>query len=246
MSKIDSLDIGSIIVCTRHGGEVALSCRMKKEKSRVCDECTAAYKKAYAQARRSAIRDRKISDGDWLNRSSLDNEVWRSIPGFSGYEASSHGRIRSLDRIDSIDRIAFGRVLSPYVNSRGYFHVRIRGDLEKLAHTISVHSLVALTFHGPRPALHAVAHNDGCPGNNSPSNLRYATHKENESDKTIHGTKFFASGALNGHAKIDESAVIRIRNLLASGTPSKEIQSEYGISQSAVSLIKARKTWKHI
>jgi hypothetical protein len=28
-------------------------------------------------------------------------EIWKSIPGHEGYEVSSHGRVRSIDRVIS-------------------------------------------------------------------------------------------------------------------------------------------------
>ena len=51
-----------------------------------------------------------------------------------------------------------------------------------------VHQLVLEAFVGPRPARHQAAHGDGNPLNNTLANLRWATPKENEADKRLHGT----------------------------------------------------------
>lgn len=178
MSRVADMEVGSTITCSKHNGPVLLSVRMKEASCRICDACMSEYKIAYSAARRNSIRAAKAASGTWLNRNSLDGEVWRSIPGFSGYEASTLGRIRSIDRLDTLGRIAFGRVFSLYVNSRGYVHARVKSDSRNSAHTVAVHFLVAIAFLGPRPPLHEIAHNDGNPGNNTPMNLRYSARME--------------------------------------------------------------------
>lgn len=245
MSRIADLEVGATITCSKHNGPATLSARMKRESCRICDECLTAYKIAYSEARRNSARARKIEAGEWLNRDSLEGESWRTIPGFSGYEASTLGRIRSIDRADTLGRIAFGRVLSLHVNSRGYVQARVRGDSRKAGHTVTVHLLVALAFIGPRPAHHDVAHNDGDPGNNAPLNLRYATRKDNEADKVLHGTRFIAAGELNGHARLTEVDVLSIRERLSHGAPLGMMAKEYGLTSSGIYSIKTRRTWKH-
>ena len=50
-----------------------------------------------------------------------------------------------------------------------------------------VHTLVAQAFIGERPSPeHEVLHNDGDPWNNSVSNLRYGTTRENAQDRERH------------------------------------------------------------
>lgn len=105
-------------------------------------------------------------------------ERWLPIPGYEGmYEASDHGRIRSLDR--TITRNGRpsklqGRVLTPLTSSKyGYLKVGLgRGNLK------FVHRLVAESFLGDGTGLD-VDHRDGDPTNNHLSNLRYLTHAEN-------------------------------------------------------------------
>ena len=116
-------------------------------------------------------------------------EEWRDIPGWEGsYQVSSHGRVRSLDRvvIDKNGRRSprAGKVLSPAL-SQDYPSVALYRPSQQ-AHTRCVHQLVALAFHGPRPEGLETRHLDGNKLNNTPENLAYGTHAENMADASIH------------------------------------------------------------
>nr|WP_314187459.1 NUMOD4 motif-containing HNH endonuclease [uncultured Brevundimonas sp.] len=103
-------------------------------------------------------------------------ETWRPIPG-SSYEASSLGRIRSPR----------GNILKLHAHTLGYQIVDVRFDNEPKTKTRTVHSLVALAFHGPRPEGLDVAHGNCIKTDNRPSNLRYATRSENLIDSYVMG-----------------------------------------------------------
>jgi hypothetical protein len=138
----------------------------------------------------------------------MSAEEWRTIPGLEGlYEASSLGRIRSLDR--SVDagrprRIA-GRVLKPSLNPNGYPFVVPSKD--GVAHSMAVHRLVALAFLGPRADGTEVCHHDGDKTNNAVANLRYDTRSANAMDRVRHGNHPFAAmtHCRKGHAYTDEN-----------------------------------------
>lgn len=104
-------------------------------------------------------------------------EIWKPIP-HSTYEASSHGRIRSPR----------GHVLTPCDHPLGYHIVTVRYEGRLICKT--VHSLVALAFHGPRPEGLDIAHGDHDKHNNRPENLRYATRRENMQDSVRAGVRF--------------------------------------------------------
>ena len=53
----------------------------------------------------------------------------------------------------------------------------------------TVHSLVALAFHGPRPEGLDVAHGNCVKTDNRPSNLRYCTRSENLLDSVVLGQR---------------------------------------------------------
>lgn len=77
---------------------------------------------------------------------SVPGEVWRPIPDFPKYEASSLGRIRSL----LFDRIRILKTDNRITNT-GYETVSIRRSSGK--RSMLVHRLVAAAFHGPNYQL---------------------------------------------------------------------------------------------
>jgi len=88
------------------------------------------------------------------------SEIWCPVGApFGAYQASSRGRIRSVDRTAANGRAYKGVVLSARLSHRGpsagtrhsYEQVNVTaGDGTK--HTRPVHWLVTLAFEGPRPA----------------------------------------------------------------------------------------------
>lgn len=122
------------------------------------------------------------------------------IPGFEAYSITRDGRIWS----SKVDRWLKDR---PNVRN-GRLEVRLYVDGH--AHEKSIHSLVALTFIGPRPDGMVVRHLDGDKLNNRTSNLKYGTHSENVLDQVTHGVHNMASRVecKNGHPYTAESTYL--------------------------------------
>lgn len=114
-------------------------------------------------------------------------EIWKSIPGIEGYQASNLGRIRSIARTVSVNdgklkiskRLIKARVLKAcncYQNGIAHYTtVSLNGK------TRAVHRLVALAFLGRPPfgAMTEVNHKDGNRHNNTLRNLEWCTRKMN-------------------------------------------------------------------
>lgn len=121
-----------------------------------------------------------------------DGEKWLPVPGYEGiYEVSDLGRVRSLDRLDSLGRLRPGLELRPRVDRGGYLLIHAGG---KPRRTLRVHRLVLLAFVGPPPeGADEALHGDGDPSNNALPNLRWGTRAENAADCLLHGTHHAAS-----------------------------------------------------
>lgn len=170
-------------------------------------------------------------------------EQWLPVAGWEGlYEVSSSGRVRSFDRVVRCGygrtRVFPGRILSPTL-VHGYPRV-ILAMVGRDTRQVHVHQLVCEAFHGPAPtAAHEVAHNDGNRANNHASNLRWATHQENEADKRAHNTA--PVGERHGMSKLDWNAVREIRR--AAGTH-EELARQYGVTRRTVGRIRNGLLWK--
>lgn len=111
-------------------------------------------------------------------------EIWRQIPGYENlYEASTFGRIKSVDRLvpgkhpGTYAKIT-GKILSPIKNKGGYLRVNLCDETGRKAKFI--HRLVALTFLGPPDGDKTdVNHKDENTQNNRIDNLEWCTKKYN-------------------------------------------------------------------
>lgn len=98
-------------------------------------------------------------------------EVWKHIPQYR-CQVSNLGNVKGPS----------GKVLKPGRSSTGRLSVVLGGK------SVTVHSLVALAYIGPKPDGYVICHNDGNPLNNNADNLRYGTYTDNQYDRVKHGT----------------------------------------------------------
>jgi len=152
-------------------------------------------------------------------------EEWRPVVGFSDYEVSDWGRVRSLDRFvphafGGWARL-FGRVLA-ISYAKGYGNVVLRLNNES-SHTRHVHILVLEAFVGRAGPGQEAAHWDGNPSNNRLHNLRWTTKQDNERDKIRHGTALTVEqlrhmGLKGGKASLQSKYTRERRSITMSAT----------------------------
>src|SRR5512139_282070 len=106
----------------------------------------------------------------------------------NGYEVSSEGRVRSIERIittsTGVQRHVKGRILKQASLKSGYRTVSLGNAYPDRY----VHRLVLEAFIGQCPSGMEACHNDGNRGNNALSNLRWDTRSSNGHDAVGHGT----------------------------------------------------------
>lgn len=110
----------------------------------------------------------------------MERELWKRIDGFSLYEVSNLGRVRSKDRISKNGNgyyLKNGKILKSIPNNKGYLRVELKenGRCERFF----VHRLVALAFIENPYNKPLINHKDNNPKNNKADNLEWCTQKEN-------------------------------------------------------------------
>jgi hypothetical protein len=176
-----------------------------------------------------------------VNNALLEPERWVPAHGYSKYEVSTHGRLRRAvpGPVTFVGKIIAGK---PERQRKGYLRACIMTD-DGRPRSVSLHRLICRTFHGPAPtAKHHAAHQDGMNTHNWPSNLKWATPKENEADKLMHGNR--ALGDRHGAARLSQRDVLAIRSSV--GKSNTELAAEYGVHPSTIDYAVRRKTWRHI
>lgn len=176
-------------------------------------------------------------------------EDWRAVEGWPGFEVSSLGRVRAVERRimtatpngGITSKRLKARLLKPHVRVDGYLEVAPRASGRQK--TVLVHQLVCRAFHGPRPDRHDVAHNNGCRSDNRAANLRWATRLENCDDSLRHGTR--PLGVQKPNHKLTEDQVRIIWAARAKGG-ADELAHRFGVSSRTVEAIWQRRSWKHI
>lgn len=166
-------------------------------------------------------------------------EEWKDIPGYEGrYQASTMGRIRGVDRVQTItdkrgrtyEKTVKGVIMKDCPGTNGYRYVGLRKtEKSKNATFEAVHIMVAATFLGSRPHGLYICHNDGDKTNNTVANLRYDTGRENMLD-------IYRCGGKCG--KLTTEQAREIKRLLREGETRRSIANRFGVTWQAVDAIK--------
>lgn len=164
------------------------------------------------------------------------------IPNFKGYYADTDGNIWS-EYNGKWGKGEMKKLKTSYCTGSYYPRVTLKQDGKKKY--ILVSRLIADIFI-PNPKKRPyVLHNDNNIFNNNVDNLRWGNQKENMEDCLKAGTRSW--GERNGHAKIEEKDVIKIRKICKENKISQcKIGELFGLCQQTISSISRGINWKHI
>lgn len=177
---------------------------------------------------------------------SPDIENWRPVPVpelCNIYQVSDHGRIRrAVPHIGKGRNVPVGYIMKLKKMRDGHLVVTLshKGKQPKFL----VHRLVLAAFVGLQPEGMEGCHNDGIPGNNRLSNLRWDTRMNNINDTRRHGR--LNQGERNGTSILTDEKVRQIRLLRMQGAKVTHLARDFSVSPMTVSFIVNRKTWRHI
>lgn len=178
-----------------------------------------------------------------------DVEIWKDIEGYSGYQVSNLGRVKSLVKAYRRNEI----ILKGSPNTTGYILVQLYPK-PKERKSLLVHRLVMLTFQ-PNPVMDEleVNHIDLDTTNNKMSNLEWVTPKENKdhylaSDKFKNTVANIPCGVDQHLSKLTEEQVLEIRKLYEANQhgSKKNLRNMFGVSEPCIRDILKGHTWKHL
>lgn len=181
-------------------------------------------------------------------------EIWRALDGLNysnfeiyGYEISSLGRIRSVDRYittkNGRNRFHKGCERKTKLNNRGYEMVSIYTDGKEK--TCLVHRLVAMVFIENINNLPEVNHKDNDKSNNNADNLEWMTSKDNHTHAIINGFRF-QNGQDSVNSKLSNKEVEAIRDMWINGKFSQqELANSFNVGQTTIGRIVRRESYKN-
>lgn len=152
------------------------------------------------------------------------NESWADIPGFVGYQASTHGNVRSLNG-----------PLATCINPQTGRHTVTLWNSGNPS-TRTIHRLVLMAHMPNADESLEVCHKNGNKTDNRLANLRWGSRSENQREKVRHGSR-------GGPQKLTQSQAQQIRQARKAGRTQQAIADEFGISRPLVSLIESGKAW---
>jgi hypothetical protein len=171
-------------------------------------------------------------------------EEWRNIPDFDGYQASSLGKIRGIDRLKqgrSGLRLTRGQEMKQMLNKKGYPEVRLR---KNGTHTRLVHKLVSSAFLVKSEGCTQINHINGIKTDNSVINLEWVTQSENQKHAYKLGLQPSRAGESNNRATITDKDVTKLKLLYNSGKTTKEVSELLGVNLSIVRQIIYGQSWR--
>lgn len=168
-----------------------------------------------------------------LGLENLDNEEWRDINGYAGYQISNYGRVKSFKYKEP-------RILKPVFARFGYLKVTLCKRDRRISCVI--HRLVAENFIPKIDDKPHVNHKDGHKLNNHVSNLEWVTSTENQQHAYKMG--LLLSGQDCTGAKLNNEQVIYIRKNIDELTMT-ELANMFNVTVQTISYIQRGMCYKN-
>jgi hypothetical protein len=145
-----------------------------------------------------------------------------------------------------IERLLATRVAGECLLWTGLLNLKGYGGIFFGGKQTFVHRVICRRFHGYPPSeKYEVAHSCGVRDCINPDHLRWATSKENNADRVLHGTA--PLGERQASAKLTDDDVRAIRRQYRAGTESsRQLAAKYGIARTRIPLIAKGKAWSHV
>lgn len=158
-------------------------------------------------------------------------ESWKPFPLDTRYEISTLGTVR---------RISTQKVRNPTIKQNGYpgLVFTYKGGKPR---GWDLHTMVALTWLGPRPPKFDVSHLDGNKLNNKADNLAYESRWDN-SHKPFND--FYSKHALYSRSKLTAEQVIQVRK--DTRHSNMEWARRLGVERVCIWKIRTNRSWKHL
>ncbi len=172
----------------------------------------------------------------------LNNEIWKPIKEYAGiYSVSNLGRVRREPSFCNKKP----RFIKGHITDYGYH--RVGFCVNKITVKFLVHRLVGFAFLGePTAEQTDINHKDGNKLNNLPDNLEWCSRGENARHAFKYLPRKGVKGEHNNCAKLKDSDIPIIRQLLKEGISQAKIGRRFNVSQRAIWQISSGKKWTHI
>lgn len=157
-------------------------------------------------------------------------ERWRTFLPDIRYAISNLGRVK---------RRSSGKVRNPTIGMNGYYNIVLTypKEWELRPAAYDIHTMVAMTWLGPRPRKYDVSHQNGNKLDNRVSNLKYESRKENSCNQFNKYSHIYKR-------VLTENLVRKIRN--DSKLTNTEWARKLGVLHVTIWKVRTRRTWKHL
>lgn len=163
-------------------------------------------------------------------------ELWKQLVDFPDYAISNLGNVK---RITAAKGTRIGWIITPHGSRYLYAGLRKEGN----RFDRKIHTLVAVTFLGPRPLGKQINHKNCVKHDNRADNLEYVTALEN----TRHAhQKGRMTRAIHNKRILNKEKVGKIKRLISLGYSQASIGRLYQINATAISKIACGRNWKNV